>query len=313
MLDDAMRDGQVLSVRDRLLLLKSQALLQAADAELLLLAEVARYRTYAAGERISEGGQLAAHIHLMLEGAIRIKRHSGVEQIVEAPGAVGWPSFLANDERGLDLIAHTTLRTMDIPCAAMDEILEQSFVLTRTALTFQAKFLLTGRSNLPAAPGSVHDEPLGEYPARTLTAVEQVLSLADASIFEAATMDGLMEMAENFTEIRVPAGTVLWRIGDPPSFSLRLRYGRVRCRTADGTECVIGAPFVMGFFDSLAEVDRVYEAVAETEVVGGRSDVETTLASFEQHPGLRRGLLTALSGAVLAQLESGVTWSPDDD
>jgi CRP-like cAMP-binding protein len=112
-------------------------------------------------------------------------------------------------------------------------------------------------------------------------------------------MDALIELARRTTQFEVPAGHVFWSVGEPASYSIRIVYGRVRCTAADGSEVKVGAEFNLGGMDAWSMQPRSYAAIAETDVVGYRTELDEFLEVLELHPDLALSLLGLLARALI--------------
>jgi len=85
-------------------------------------------------------------------------------------------------------------------------------------------------------------------------------------------------------EVRHPAGHRLWAAGELSTHTFHVDAGRVRCTTPDGASVAVGRGFTIGALDAWGARHRVYEARAETPVIGFRIDFESFFSLFEVHP-----------------------------
>jgi CRP-like cAMP-binding protein len=83
------------------------------------------------------------------------------------------------------------------------------------------------------------------------------------------------------------------------SYSLRIVYGIVRCAAADASEVRVGSEFVLGGMDAWSMQPRSYSAVAETDVVAFRTDLDDLLEVLELQPDLALALLAVLARALM--------------
>ena len=65
-------------------------------------------------------------------------------------------------------------------------------------------------------------------------------------LFAGASLEAAIEILRHAVGVRHPAGAILWRVGDPSTFTLRIDYGRVRCTNAAGRSVDVGAGFMTG-------------------------------------------------------------------
>jgi hypothetical protein len=80
---------------------------------------------------------------------------------------------------------------------------------------------------------------------------------------------------------------------------LRIDHGRVRCTAADGKTVDVGHRYVLGIMDAVGQVERSYDARAETQVVAYRNGLETLLDVLEMHFDLARDFVAVLARAAL--------------
>jgi CRP-like cAMP-binding protein len=284
------------AVRDRALLLRSLGSFSELDDEALAtIAEHARLRRWTAGEVLApEGGQVT-HVYVVLSGTISSRR--GDKLIASAPRGrvVGILSLLAG-EPSTALVAESETSTMEIPSYALLAALEDNFSMVRNTLRNLARALVRKRGDLPAPPDRAPPVELGEWRDQPRTLVETVLTLrARGGPLARGNLDAVFAMGGAAREQRFAAGEYLWRIGEPSTFLMRVEYGRVRCTSADGKSLDVGAGFVLGPLDALGQVDRSYDARAETAIIGYRTSLDAYLAVLENYFDVARELIATLA------------------
>jgi CRP-like cAMP-binding protein len=287
-------------VRDRVLLLRSLESFAALDDEAItLLAEHARPRAFGAGEVVLVEGRPVESVHVVIDGQISSRRKGKLLAQVRRARGVGFLSLLARDENGVDAVADQPTRTFEVPAAVVHDAIEENFSFLRNLLRLSGRGLLDRRGGLPANPAAPPAAEVGEYPTRPLTLVERVLDMRSGGIFATGSLEPVVEVARRQEQVEFGPGELLWRAGEPASWSLRVLAGRIECSTPDGRRVVVGKGYVLGNLDALAEHPRSFEARAETRVAGYRSDLESLLSVIESHPELGRELLAVLSRMLL--------------
>lgn len=270
-------------VRDRVLQLRAMPDLATLDEDaLVLIAEDARVRFFDAGDHLLRAGRSVDRVHLVTSGRVRVERDGQYLGDVRE-GEVGLLSVLAADARGVDAVAVEATTTLELPAESVVRNLQESFAITRNTMRQLARQLLDRRGHLPADPAAVGDVDVGMWRTRPLTMVEQLLLLRATPFGRLANLDAAAEMVRAMVEVRVKAGEVLWEVGDPSTFWIRIEYGRVRCTAADGASVDVGAGFVLGILDGWGDLPRSYRAVAETELIAQRMDLAAQLAILETH------------------------------
>lgn len=270
-------------VRDRVLQLRAMPGFASLDEDaLVLIAEDARVRFFDVGEHLLRGARTVDRVHLVTSGRVRVERDG--EPLGEvSEGEVGFLSVLAGDARGVDAVAVEPTTTLELPAESVARNLQESFAITRNTMRQLARQLLDRRGHLPIEPGTTGDVDVGMWRTRALTMVEQLLLFRATPFGRLANLDAAAEMVRAMVEVRLHPGDVLWDLGEPSTFWIRIEYGRVRCTAADGRSVDVGAGFVLGILDGWGDLPRSYRAVAETELIVQRMDLAAQLAVLETH------------------------------
>ncbi len=129
------------------------------------------------------------------------------------------------------------------------------------------------------------------------------------SAFKQTNLSALSAIAEQMRELRVPAGEVIFRAGERPSFTVFVMRGTVTCEAEDGRTFSYGPGTAVGGIEALAEKPRWYTARASTDVVALLGQVEHLLDLIEDN--FEFGLLfvstlaRGLSGMLAAKAAMG--------
>lgn len=297
---------ELMSVRDlreRVLLLRAIGDIgNLDDRALSSMAEHARERYFDAGEALLISGVPTEEVHIVISGTVEVLYKKQQLARVSRGGGVGFVTLLAGDPDGVDAIAHEgPCRTLCVPAVAIFEAFEFNFSLVRDSLRLSGVELLKRRRGLPPGVAERESAPIeGRPPGRESTLIEHLMELRKSALFADVHLDALVHLASSFELSRFKAGDVLWRAGEQAMFWYRLSYGRARCVSRRGDrEVFISAPFVVGVFDALAQIDREYTVVADTEVVAYRVEIETFLAAMETHHELAMRLIGAMNQMVI--------------
>ncbi len=287
-------------LRDRLLVMRSMPNFAAlADQDLTFVAEHARERRFKKGELLFDDERVD-RLHIVLAGKVTVTRDGKLVTVIENNGAVGTLALLALDDGRWRAVADADTLVLTVPEAAVRAALKESFPFYRNSLRLTAMTILKRRGNLPMSPSGAAPAVPGERPDRQATLVERMIQLRTrGGPFASGNMDALIELARRTTEFEVPAGHVFWEIGDPSSSSLRIIYGILRCTAADGSAVRVGTEFVLGGMDAWSLQPRSYSAIAETDVVAYRTEVEDFLEVLELQPDLAVELLRTLARALI--------------
>lgn len=289
-------------LHERILTLRSFDGMRQLDATgLTLLAEYARYESFERGEKILVEGSTIHLVHFVIHGEVDVSRRGVQVARVQRGNAVGVLSVLARDDVGVNAVATRDTRTLSIPSEVLLAAFEENFSLMRTSLRQSARGLLEEHRDLPGSPVIANgDEELAPVRERPLTLAEHVIAMRKTPLLGATNVDASIELARHFEEVRAPAGEVIWAIGDPSTYALRLDHGRVRCENREGESVEVGGGYFLGVIHALADEPRGFSAVASTDVVAYRTDLETILAVLESHHSLARDLQAVFAGELLS-------------
>lgn len=289
-------------LRDRLLVLKSLELFDDFDdPALLLLSEHAKSASYRAGQRISRDGDPARAVHVVTAGKVTLTR-SGHDASFGPGTAFGAMALLAREPLGLARADENT-RTLEIPAAALEAAIDESFSVLRSTLRVVGAAALRALGNLPADPlaervvdeGTFHDEP------RSL--VERLIELRSGP-FGYMNVEALVDLARHMREIRLAKGQLIWSAGDASTHALHVHYGRVRCTSGDGRHVDVGRGFTIGVLDVWGSEGRVYEARAETDLIAYQVEFENFLSLLETHTEVGVDLLRGFAKRLLEQRDT---------
>jgi CRP-like cAMP-binding protein len=292
----ALGEAASATIRDRVLLLRSLDLLGALDDEgLTLLAEHATNRRYRKGDVVMRGDE--GVIHIIVEGKITLSRGGGTVSV----GREGWGLGLLELFAGVPAgraVADVDCRTVEIPTLAFRAALEENFSLARNAFRLLGNELADARRSLPVDPERPPKAEMGVYYERPRTLAERMIEQKDSPLMR-ANVEALVDFSRCMVEHRVAAGHRFWSTGDPATFSVHVKYGRIRCTAPDGRSAVVGSDFTLGVMDVWGARRRFYDARAETSIICYRVEFEDFLTIVESHAGVCASLLSGLARALL--------------
>ena len=266
-----------------------------------LLAGALRPRTLRAGRTIARQGAPVDSLLLLTEGGIRLERAGAAFGELRAPQTLGFLSILARGEAPWDAVTQVESRAYELETDTLLDLFADHFDLVEATARYLAERLWFEFQERPAPLLGIPPVDLGEIPDRTVDVVERVLYLRKTSGLATARVNALAVMARQMEEVRVPAGTEIWKAGDRGEHVLTLLAGTVRCTTPDGRTFTYGPGTGMGGIDALADRPRWFTAVAESPVVGLSGHSENLLDLFEQHHRMAMDFV-----AMLARAQSGL-------
>lgn len=290
------------SLRDRLLLLRSQAMFEWLDDDgLMLLAENGSSASYRDGEVITAEGEPAHTVYVVIDGEISVTSNGKEVSVRKVGDAYGALPLLARVP-SMQAVARGFTRTLQIPALAFESALLENHSLLRNTLKVIGAGVLATRDNLPADPDVSRTIDEGTWYEKKRSVVDLMNQLRQ-SPFGHMNLDALVDMARGMVDVRFKAGTVLWTAGESSDFSLHIDAGRVRCSTPDGRSVKIGRGYTIGVLDVWGKHERVYEAVAETDIIAFRIEFESFLSLLEMHPEVGLDLLRGFAADLLNERE----------
>jgi hypothetical protein len=257
------------------------------DEALTAIAAAATRRQYEAGTTILRADEPRTVMHLLVDGDLDFVRMGRT-----------WPHpdrrvldvfWLARDTMPLAIETRGGATVLELPLDGLDEILEDHFDLWLATAQAMATWLLAvrGKERLELAR---HD---GD--ASVLS--QRIGALQDALPFARGFVDALMQLDEEAIIVRVDAGKVLWRPGDPADYFFVPVAGELHG--------VADEPFGIGGLELLANRSRVTRVEVTQPLTALRIGREALLDLMEDHHELARDLLAAVAAAVVQLVDEG--------
>lgn len=215
---------------ERLLRLRTVPVFRTLAArELARVAESVHTRTFERGEVLLREEEPPRSIFLVGTGTVTMRRRGKRIGVVRAPGAVGFMAALARTAGSTEAVAETYVESFELGIDVIDDVFEDHFtVLLGTIRSVCERMMLENRSQEPPpfVPPTVPFEHLiGD---RELGIVERIFLLRSGAAFRAANVNSIARLARAMTEMRVPAGEVLWEPGDVADASYFIVKGMMR-------------------------------------------------------------------------------------
>ena len=248
---------------ERILLLRAVPVFRAMTAsELAPLAASMRSATFEKGEVILREDEPPKSFHLLLTGAVTIRRRGNVLRTISAPGGVGFLSLLARTSGGTEAVAETRTETFELRADAIHELFEDHFAVLLATLRWVIEWLIqesmTQEPPPYVPPADGFDRLVGE---RELGIVERIFLLRRTVGFEHANVNSTARLVRAMKEVRVDAGTTLWRAGDRATNILFLVKGKMESSWHDAESGrrfvqVVGPGYIVGGGEAIANRPR---------------------------------------------------------
>jgi CRP-like cAMP-binding protein len=296
------REG--LSSLERMLVLKRLPTLGALpSADLAVIADSTRERFFPKGSLLLAEGEPVPAVHLIVEGAVAVRRNGVVIGTLPAGFGVGALGLFAQDPYAVDAHALEDTLTLEVDSELLFEVFEDRFAILHHILRDLCRQLIDQFVELKLDPGRIFPSCQGLVVGRELDLVERIFFLRTQPVFQKASINALFEVSRALTEIRFPPGTVLWKEGEPAPGLFLLTNGTVRCRSAAGLDFRAGPGFPLGAAEAMGEVPRWFEAVTESPVTGLQGPVETLVDVLEDNFELARNYLAGVARGLIKALE----------
>jgi CRP-like cAMP-binding protein len=308
-----MLDGIPVGMVERILYLKKlPAFAGLPTADLAAIAELQVERSVRAGEVLLKGGEEPRGVYLVLEGAIDCHRRSRFVGRVGPGGSMGGLVLFAQDRDGVQAVAATEGRVLELDGESLLDVLEDRFRVLHHVLRGTCRQLLDLVIRAKTKPfQSLATAAPAKYPIKDATKdldlVERIFFLRSIIPFQRSSINALAELSRTTTQVRFPAGTVLWKAGELGATAYLILEGTVTGRVAEsGVTFGTGPGAPLGASEMMAELPRWYDATAETVVVALQGSTEALLDVFEDNYEMARDYLALWARAVLSIIESNL-------
>jgi CRP-like cAMP-binding protein len=308
-----MLDGIAVGLVERILYLKKlPALAGLPTADLAAIAELQVERPVRAGEELLQSGEEVRGVYFVLEGAIDCHRRGRFVGRVGPGGGLGGLVLFAQDREGVQAVAATDGRVLELDGEALFDVFEDRFRVLHHVLRGTCRQLLdlVIRAKTQPFQSLASVAPLKHAPkdvTKDLDLVERIFFLKSMLPFKRSSINALAELSRTTTQVRFPAGTVLWNVGEVGSTAYLVLHGTVAGRVAEsGVAFRAGPGTPLGASEMMAELPRWYDAIAETELVALQGSTEALLDVFEDNYEMARDYLAMWARAVLAIIEANL-------
>jgi CRP-like cAMP-binding protein len=302
-----MLEGIPVGLVERILYLKKlPALAGLPTSDLAAIAELQVDRPFRAGEVLLESGQEARGVYFVLEGEIDCHRRGRFAGRVGPGGGLGGLVLFAQDKEGVQAVAATAGRILELDGEALLDVLEDRFRVLHHVLRGTCRQLLDLVIRSKVAPFLTLDPVAPAKDAtKDLDLVERILFLRSMVPFKRSSINALAELSRSTTQVDFPAGTVLWKTGEVGSTAYFVLDGCVAGRVGEsGVPFRAGPGTPLGASEMMAELPRWYDATAETGVTALSASTEALLDVLEDNYEMARDYLALWAQAVLAIIET---------
>jgi CRP-like cAMP-binding protein len=270
--------------------------------DIAALASMVRTRVFQRGEVILAEDEPPRSMYVVRTGVVTMRRRGKVIGTVRGPGGVGFISMLARTAGGTEAVADTRIDAYVIRAESMEEIFEDNFPILLRTMRFVAERLLGEMKDQEppkyVPPQLPFDHLIGD---EELGIVERIFLLRRARAFTAANVNSLATLARRMEEVRVPAGTVLWKPGDRAAEAYFVVKGMARVTWNDGARVqMVGPGYTLGGSEAIIGRPRWNELRTDEPLVALRGQHGALIDLFEDDHDLALRFLSMLATYLMA-------------
>jgi CRP-like cAMP-binding protein len=255
------------------------------------------------GFELATEGQPVDEMYVVIEGELATSRAGKPLGVFGPRSAVGALAAFAHDRHGYRCVALRDTIALAMRAEEVLEVFEDHFEMLLVVLRAVARESIDTRLGLPGAGFSETIRTDIPHPLRPLDLVERLFCLRESFAVGLTHLDALAEIARTSREVRYPAGTRLWSVGDGSEHMLTLVSGVVSAHTQNDTHFRFGPRDILGSLDMVAAVPRWYDAIVEEDAVALSHDVEIVIDLWEDHTELGFGFLQLMAAMLLSLRE----------
>ena len=290
---------------ERLLYLKRMPLLaMLSGTQLGVVADQMRERFFAKGSVLLREGEAPGALYFPIEGRVHLTSRGRLLGHVGPGLAVGPFHVLARDERGLGAVAETDTLALELSADTMIDIFEDHFAILHHVIREVSRQIVEHVVKVPEAVSLLPKPKDGPpTPSRELDLIERIFFLRKSPVFTRPSISALAQLARGLTEVRLPAGSRVWREGESTGWGSLIVSGTVRCTSSHGHDFLVGPGGTLGTTDAIAGVPRWFDAVTETPVVALQTNMQYLIDVFEDNFSMAMDFLSVQSRWLLEILD----------
>lgn len=265
--------------------------------EVTLIAGNMVERFLPAGTTVVRANTRPSLVHFVLRGRIDSTSVHGVELSFGPRTIFGVLTALSGELANSDAVAGVDTWTLSLTNADIAELLDEHFTLVRGVSRTLGTLVVERLKGMPlehlqksfiASPARVPEHELG-LAERILVLKTQQIGIGPKRI------QALASIAREAEEVRLAAGTTVWKAGDAADESLVILGGKLRLERADGQSWHAEAVQVVGGLEALGKADRWYDLTCETEVRALRIERRRIIDVLEDHTQVARDMVQGLA------------------
>ena len=273
----------------------------ASEAQLEHLLSIARQVDVPAGETLFARDAPVTTLFQVMTGALEMRAPDRPSWRVADTGTVGLLDFMLAQRHARTAITTSPARLLELDATNYRDYLEDNFEVSHRILAHLAGVLTAEMVARPEAPALLAAAAAGprhrSFAEVEIPTVERLILLSRVALFSGASIQGLADLAQGATEIRLTAGDVLASAGSQPSTVSILVEGEVELELPSGARVTRGGRTLAAHVEELAVAPRLSTVTAITPVIALQLDREHLLDRLEEHFDLQMALMGFLARA----------------
>jgi CRP-like cAMP-binding protein len=281
---------------ERELFLRSMALGRPPSRDNVQLGDNMAEVFFEAGSVIYEAGSAADDIYFIVRGTVQLSRDGLDPRQLGPRSVVGILNAIQEIPHDRTAVAFSDVEAMVLRNDDRLDMMEDDFEYTRGVILFTAANLQELTLELPNGGFQEPADPGPAPEADPLPLIERVLTLRDVAAFQAASIETLVSLAKVADEIRVAAGSDLFRAGEISGAFFVVARGMLELeRHNPPGRARFGPASIAGGIPALGDVERIYTARALHDCVLLRFREADFFDVMEDHFELARSVLAYIA------------------
>jgi CRP-like cAMP-binding protein len=264
-----------------------------------------RSATFEKGDVLLREDEPPKAFHMLVTGAVTMRRRGNKIRTITAPGGVGFLSLLARTGGGTEAVAEAHTETFELRADAMYEMFEDHFPLLLGTMRWIAERLIQENvvDDPPAynPPTDGFDKRVGD---QALGIVERIFLVRRTVGFKNANVNSMVRLVRTMKEVRLGAGETIWRPGDRSTSTLFLVKGKMDLawhnpRNDRRAVQVVGPGYIVGGAEAIATRPRWNELVTTEPAVFLQGSREALIDMLEDDLEVALQFLSMMAGFLL--------------
>jgi CRP-like cAMP-binding protein len=291
---------------ERLLRLRGVPVFQAmTTAELAPLAASLRSATFEKGDIVLREDEPPKAFHMLVSGAVTMRRRGNKIRTITAPGGVGFLSLLARTGGGTEAVAEAHTESFELRADALYELFEDHFpVLLGTLGWIAERLILENLIEEPPRynpPSDGFDQRVSD---RELGIVERIFLVRRTVGFKNANVNSMVRLVRMMKEVRLGAGETLWEPGDSGGATLFVVKGKMDLTWTNPDSKrevvqVVGPGYIVGGAEAIANRPRWNRLVTTEPTVFLQGSREALVDMLEDDLEVALQFLSMMAGFLL--------------